>query len=153
MIKVNVLSDEKSWSKKLKNKNDLFTRVCKYFPKKFKFTDKKVYITLLLSNNKKIKILNKKFRNKNKHTDILSFPFEQKIKNLKEIYLGDIIISFNYMNKPINLNNDNFKKKTIRIFIHGFLHLLGYDHVKRKDYIKMLNEEEKIFRFVEKSLN
>ena len=153
MIKVNVLSDENSWSKKIKKKDELFNKICKYFPKKFRFIHKKVYINLLLSNNKKIKILNKKFRNKNKHTDILSFPFDKKIKNSKEIYLGDIIISFNYMNKPVNLSNYNFKKKTIRIFIHGFLHLLGYDHVKRKDYIKMLNEEEKIFRFVEKSLN
>ena len=57
------------------------------------------------------------------------------------------------MNKPKNLSNFNFKKKTIKIFIHGFLHLLGYDHVKNKDYIKMLNEEEKIYKFVEKSLN
>ena len=153
MIKVNVLSDENSWSKKIKKKDELFNKICKYFPKKFRFIHKKVYINLLLSNNKKIKILNKKFRNKNKHTDILSFPFDKKIKNSKEIYLGDIIISFNYMNKPKNLSNFNFKKKTIKIFIHGFLHLLGYDHVKNKDYIKMLNEEEKIFRFVEKSLN
>ena len=152
MIKVNVLSDENSWSKKIKKKDELFNRICKYFPKKFRFIHKKVYINLLLSNNKKIKILNKKFRNKNKHTDILSFPFDKKIKNSKEIYLGDIIISFNYMNKPKNLSDFNFKKKTIKIFIHGFLHLLGYDHVKNKDYIKMLNEEEKIYKFVEKSL-
>ena len=153
MIKVNVLSDENSWSKKIKKKDELFNKICKYFPKKFRFIHKKIYINLLLSNNKKIKILNKKFRNKNKHTDILSFPFDKKIKNSKEIYLGDIIISFNYMNKPKNLSNFNFKKKTIKIFIHGFLHLLGYDHVKNKDYIKMLNEEEKIYKFVEKSLN
>ena len=50
--------------------------------------------------------------------------------------MGDIIISFNYMNKPKNLSNTKFKKKTIKIFIHGFLHLLGYDHVKFKDYRK-----------------
>ena len=153
MIKVNVLSDEKSWSKKLKKKDELFTRICKYFPKKFRFTDKKVYITLLLSNNKKIKILNKKFRNKNKHTDILSFPFEQKMKNLKEIYLGDIVISFNYISKPRNLSNYDFKKKTIKIFIHGFLHLLGYDHIYNKDFKKMLREEEKVFKSVKKLLN
>ena len=42
------------------------------------------------------------------------------MKNLKDIYLGDIIISFNYMNKPKNLNNNEFKKNTIKIFIHGF---------------------------------
>ena len=84
MIKVNVLSDEKSWSRKIKKKEKLFNKVCSYFPKKFRFINKKVYLTLLLSNNKKIKILNKKFRNKNKHTDILSFPFSSKIKNLKK---------------------------------------------------------------------
>jgi probable rRNA maturation factor len=153
MIKVNVLSDEKSWSRKIKKKEKLFNQVCNYFPKKYRFINKKVYLTLLLSNNKKIKILNKKFRNKNKHTDILSFPFSSKIENLKEIYLGDIIISFNYMNKPKNLINKEFKKKTIKIFIHGFLHLLGYDHLKHKEFKKMIHEEQKIFKSIEKILN
>ena len=153
MIKVNVLSEEISWSQKIKKKEELFNNICKRFPKRFRFINRKAYFTLLLSNNRNIKKLNKKFRKKNKHTDVLSFPFEQKKGNLKEIYLGDIIISFNYMNKPKDLNSKEFKKKTIKIFIHGFLHLLGYDHVKNKDYIKMLNEEEKIYKFVEKSLN
>ena len=153
MIKVNVFSEEKSWSKKLKKKEILFNQICKYFPKKFRFVNKIAYLTLLLSNNKKIKILNKKFRNKNKHTDVLSFPFSSKITNLKEIYLGDIIISFNYMNKPKNLINKEFKKKTIKIFIHGFLHLLGYDHLKHKEFKKMIHEEQKIFKSIEKILN
>jgi probable rRNA maturation factor len=153
MIKVNVLSEENSWSKKIKKKEELFNVVCKSFPKKFRFINKKVYLTLLLSNNKRIKRLNKKFRNKNKHTDILSFPFENKIKNLKEIYLGDIIISYNYMNKPKNLSNYMFKKKTIKIFIHGFLHLLGYDHIKNFDFKKMINEETKLFKSIEKLIN
>tara|TARA_B100000927_G_scaffold192422_1_gene155146 strand:- start:188 stop:649 length:462 start_codon:yes stop_codon:yes gene_type:complete len=150
MIKVNVLSEENSWSKKIKKKEDLFNKVCKSFPKKFRFLNKKVYLTLLLSNNKSIKRLNKRFRNKNKHTDILSFPFEKKIKNLKEIYLGDIIISYNYINKPKNLSNYMFKKKTIKIFIHGFLHLLGYDHMKNIDFKKMINEETKLFKSIER---
>ena len=75
MIKVNVISEEKSWSKKIKKKQDLFNKICKNFPKKFRFPNKKVYFTLLFSKNKKIKVLNRKFRNKNKHTDILSFSF------------------------------------------------------------------------------
>ena len=153
MIKVNVLSEENSWAKKITKSEELFNKVCKNFPKKFKFINKKVYLTLLLSNNQKIKILNKKFRKKNKHTDILSFPFEKKISNKKEIYLGDIIISFNYMNNPKNLDKDNFKKKTIKIFIHGFLHLLGYDHHKNEDFENMLKEEKKIFKSVEKLFN
>ena len=153
MIKVNVLSEEKSWSKKIKRSQKFFDNICKKFPKKFRFLNKKAYLTLLLSNNKKIKDLNRKFRKKNKHTDVLSFPFEQKKRNLKEIYLGDIIISFNYMNKPKNLNSKEFKQKTIKIFIHGFLHLLGYDHIKEKDYKKMFYMEQKVFKSIEKLLN
>ena len=141
MIKVNVLSEEKSWSKKIKKREKLFNNICKYFPKEFRFINKKVYFTLLLSNNKKIKILNKKFRNKNNHTDVLSFPFQQRKRNLKEIYLGDIIISFNHINKPRNLSNYEFKKKLTKIFIHGFLLLLGFNHINDKEYKMMLYEE------------
>ena len=153
MIKVNVLSEDKSWSKKLKNKEIFFNNICKFIPKKFQFINKKVYFTLLLSNNKNIKILNKRFRNKNKHTDILSFPFHQKSKKLKEIYLGDIIISINYMNKSKNLSSYDFREKVAKIFIHGFLHLLDFDHIKKKDYIKMFNQEQKIFESVRKFIN
>ena len=153
MIKINVLSEEVSWSKRIKKKEKLFNKICKFFPKKFRFENKKAYLTLLLSNNKKIKILNKKFRNRDKHTDILSFPFNSKTKNQKEIYLGDIIISFNHINKPKNLTNKEFKNKTIKIFIHGFLHLLGFDHIKNKDFKKMFVEEQKVFKKVEKFVN
>ena len=64
MIKVNVISEEKSWSKKIKKKELLFDKIIKYFPNKFKFLNQKAYLTLLLSNNKKIKVLNQKFRKK-----------------------------------------------------------------------------------------
>ena len=66
MISVDVLSEEKNWSKKIKKKEIFFYSVCKSFPKKYQFRDKKISLTLLLSNNKGIKKLNKKFRNKNK---------------------------------------------------------------------------------------
>ena len=153
MIKVNVISEEKSWSKKIKKKELLFDKIIKYFPSKFKFLNQKVYLTLLLSNNKKIKVLNQKFRKKNKHTDVLSFPLEKKILNKKEFYLGDIIISYNYMNDPKNLTNKEFIEKTAKIFIHGFLHLLGYDHINDNDYKKMQTAEKNIFNKVKKLLN
>ena len=153
MIRVNVLTEESSWSKKIKKKGILFNKISKNFPDKYKFNKKIAHLTLLLSNNKQIKILNKKFRRKNKHTDVLSFPFEQKIKNKKEIYLGDIIISYNYMNKPKNITNIDFTKKTVKIFIHGFLHLMGYDHIKDRDFEKMQKAEKKIFSKIEKLLN
>ena len=148
MIDVDVFSEEKAWSKKLKNKDIFFNRICRSFPKKYKFINKKVNFSLLLSNNKNIKKLNKVFRNKNKPTDILSFPTSKKIKIKKEIYIGDIIISFNFINKPKSQSSKFFQEKLIKTFIHGFLHLLNFDHIKNKDYKKMLKEEKLLYQSV-----
>ena len=79
MIDINVLSEDKAWTNKIKRINFFFNSLCNSFPRKYQFLNKKVVLTLLLSNNKKVKKLNKKFRNKNKATDILSFPFNNKI--------------------------------------------------------------------------
>ena len=153
MIKIDVLSDERAWSKKIRKKKLFFNNLCKLFPKKYQYLNKDVSLTLLLSNNKGIKRLNKNFRNKNKSTDILSFPFNKKIKFSKNTYLGDIIISYNYLDKPKSQDLELFKQKTIKIFIHGFLHLLGFDHIKNKDYFKMLREENFIYKHVKSKIN
>ena len=153
MINVNVFSEEKSWSKKLKNKSLFFKKVCKALPKKYQFSNKKVSLSLLLSNNKNIKRLNKNFRNKNKSTDILSFPSSKKIKISKNTYLGDIIISYEYLDKPKSQDLKLFKEKVIKLFIHGFLHLLGFDHKKNNDYYKMLREEDVLYKSIRSKLN
>ncbi len=148
MINISVFSEEKAWSKRIRNKDLFFQKICNAFPKKYKFLHKKVSFTLLLSNNKNIQKLNKLFRKKNKPTDILSFPLTKKFRVSNQTYLGDIIISYNFINKPKSLNTKLFKEKVIKIFIHGFLHLLGFDHKKNKDYKKMLKEEGQIYKSV-----
>ena len=148
MIKVNVFSEEKAWSKRLKNQNLFFKKVCKLFPKKYQFLNKRVTLNLLLSNNKNIKKLNKIFRNKNKSTDVLSFPSNKKIKISKNTFLGDIITSYNYLDKPKTQELKLFKEKVIKTFIHGYLHLLGFDHIKNKDYSKMLRRENLLYNLV-----
>ena len=153
MINIDVLSDEKAWSKKIKKKELFFKEICNFFPRKYQFPNKKITLSLLLSNNKCIKKLNKNFRNKNKSTDILSFPLAKKTKISKKTYIGDIIISYNFMNKPKSQNIKSFKKKVIKTFIHGYLHLLGFDHIKDKDYKRMLSEEEKIYKSVVLKIN
>ena len=152
MISVEVVSDEKNWSKKIKKGDSFFKYICKSFPKKYQFLNRRISFTLLLSNNKNIKKLNKKFRNKNKATDILSFPFEKKIKIKNRSYLGDIIISYNFMDKPKNQKIILFKDKLVKTFIHGFLHLLSFDHIKLRDYKKMLKEEHIIYQSVVKKI-
>jgi probable rRNA maturation factor len=153
MIKIDVFSEEKAWSKKLKKKEFFFKKICNAFPTKYKFINKKVSLTLLLSNNKNIKKLNKNFRNKNKSTDILSFPLNKKTKISKQTYIGDIVISFNYMNNPKSQKSKFFKEKLIKTFIHGFLHLLGFDHIKNNDYMKMLKEEKLIYQSIISKIN
>ena len=153
MISIEVVSEDKNWSKKIKKTEFFFKSICKSFPKKYQFFNKKIVLTLLLSNNRSIKKLNKKFRNKNEPTDILSFPFERKIKIKKKSYLGDIVISYNFMDKPKNQKINFFKDKVIKTFIHGFLHLLSFDHIKQNDYKKMFKEEQNIYQSVIKKIN
>ena len=151
MIKAEVIIDNTAWKKKIKNITKLFNRILKNLPKKYILKNKKTIITILLSGNSKIKKLNKVFRKKNKPTDILSFPIKKNIdKNF--FYLGDIIISYQFMNRPKTIKLLEFKKKVIKIFIHGFLHLNGFDHKKNKDFYKMQKEENKIYNLVKNKI-
>ena len=152
MINIDVVSESNLWEKKIKKPDFFFNSLVKIFPKKYKFIKKKISLTLLLSNNKNIRKLNKKFRNKNKSTDVLSFPFEEKINIKKSPYIGDIVFSYEFMNKPKMLSTLEFKSKVTKVFIHGFLHLLGYDHIKLKDFKEMLIEEEKIYQTIKKKI-
>ena len=153
MISVEVVSEEKNWSKKIKKKEVFFHSICKSFPKKYQFINKKIFLTLLLSNNKGTKKLNKQFRNKNKTTDILSFPFHKKkdldklIKSKqKQIYLGDIIINVNKISN--NLNKKIFLEKFDIIWIHGLTHLLGYKHKLNYDYLIMNRFEKRLLKIL-----
>jgi len=101
MIKANVITKNLSWYRYIKNPNSYIDRKIKKLNNKNKKFKKSIYFTLLLSGEKEIKNLNRKFRNKNKATDVLSFPFytkkelNKRLIHEKEIYLGDIIINFN----------------------------------------------------------
>ena len=150
MINTEVLVESKNWKKIIQNPKKLVSNILNRFPKNYKFINKKAYISILLTNNKKIKLLNKKFRNRNKSTDILSFPFFDK-KNInkiskdKKFYLGDIAISYEEFSKK---NKKNYADGFIKILIHGFLHLLNFDHKLDKDFKRMNSIENKIYKKV-----
>jgi probable rRNA maturation factor len=152
MISIDVVSESNLWTKKIKKPHIFFNSLVKVFPKKYRFVKKKISLTVLLSNNKNIQKLNKEFRNKNKSTDVLSFPSEKEINIKKSPYIGDIIVSYEFINKPKTLSVLEFKSKVSKIFIHGFLHLLGYDHINLKDFKEMLVQEEKIYKAIEKKI-
>ena len=111
MINIEVVSESNLWNKRIKKKKLFFNSLTSFFPKKYRFSKKKLNLTILLSNNKNIQKLNRKFRGKNKPTDTLSFPFEKKFNIKKSSYLGDIIISYEFLQTPKVLDNLEFKKK------------------------------------------
>ena len=153
MIKVNVITNNNDWYSSIKDPENYIFKKIKKINKSDKYLfKKKIYCTLLLSDNKEIKYLNNKFRKKNKSTDVLSFPFQtrkelnKKLKLEKDLYLGDIIIN---LNKIKNKNSQkNFRFEFDRLWIHGLVHLLGHDHRSDKDFLKMQRIEKKYFNLV-----
>ena len=139
MIKVNAILDCSKWKKKIKDPNLYFKKKIKKLSSIYYFRKKQEF-SILLTDNKKMKKLNFKFRRKNKVTDVLSFPL--KYTKNKKLYIGDIAISFEIINQRSKLSD--FFLEFDRIWIHGYLHLIGYDHKKLKDFKKMYKKEKLI---------
>ena len=152
MIKVNVIVNDKTWFKYIKNPQIYIKKKIKKIQNDKFFIKKTNYIfNILLSGHNDIKKLNKQFRNKDKSTDILSFPFQDKgqLKKLKKksdiIFLGDIIINIKKLDSS---SIKRFQNHLNILWIHGFLHLFGFDHQTEKDFLKMKQIEKKYFNFI-----
>jgi len=151
MIKVNVEVDHKRWLQKIKNPKNYFKNKLIKISKTVNFFKKKNTIfTILLTGSPKMRKLNKKFRKKNKSTDVLSFPAlsPSSLKSTKEknIYIGDIATCYEIINS--RSYKSSFHLEFDKVWIHGLLHLLGYDHKKNKDYLKMHKIEKKIINSI-----
>ena len=153
MIKVNVILNNIIWKKYLKNPHNFFDKKIELLNKKNKLYKKNTLIcSLLLSGTAEIKKLNRKFRKKNKSTDVLSFPFykknqlNDKIKKEKEIYLGDIIVNLGKIRNKSNKRQ--FQKELDKLWIHGLVHLFGYQHKKDQDFYTMNKIEEKYLEYI-----
>jgi probable rRNA maturation factor len=148
MINADVVVENKLWNKKIKNPNNYIKKKIKKIFKFNSFKRRSFSLTILLTDNSKMKYLNKKFRNKNKITDVLSFPnlgiTDLKKKTNTEIYLGDIALSYEIINR--RSKDSNFNLEFDKMWIHGYLHLLGHDHKKFRDYKLMKKTEDKILK-------
>tara|TARA_B100000579_G_scaffold14306_1_gene10228 strand:- start:55 stop:483 length:429 start_codon:yes stop_codon:yes gene_type:complete len=142
MIKANVILDHSKWKNKIKDPNNYLKKKIKKLSKISLFKRKKYEFSILLTNNKKMKNLNLKFRKKNKPTDVLSFPSKNKI------YIGDIAISYEMVNKRSKISN--FFLEFDKMWVHGYFHLNGYDHKKLKDYKRMIKKENLVLNYLHK---
>ncbi len=141
MIKIHVVVDSPKWKKKIKNLKNYFNFKQKKLNNFISSKIKKEF-TVFLTNNHKMKHLNNKFRKINKPTDVLSFPLSIKLKS--NTYIGDIAISYEIVNK--RSHKSLFCHELDKMWIHGYLHLIGYDHVKNIEFKKMYKKENLIFK-------
>ena len=152
MINVEIVSEYNLWKKNIKNPKIYFKKKLKKLTKFKSLNFSSKTFTILLTNNIKMKYLNNKFRKKNKATDVLSFPFysvtELKKGKRKKKYLGDVAISYEFVINRSKLTN--FELEFDKLWLHGYLHLLGYDHQNDSDYYKMKKIENKILKFIHK---
>jgi len=108
-----------------------------------------VDISIALVGQGRIRELNKKYRSKNRVTDVLSFPDSKalldkfKVGPLQKVQgLGEVVICLREIKKNAKKYNSTFEKELARVLIHGILHLLGYDHEKGEAEAKKMREKE-----------
>lgn len=140
-----------------KKYNEIVEKVIKTCFKEEKIQDTGLYITITLTNPENIKQINNEYRNIDKETDVLSFPMfekdelEEKIKQnnfMHEDVLGDIIISIQRVEEQAKEYEHSFERELSYMLVHGFYHLMGYDHIKEEDKEKMRPKEEKILKIL-----
>ena len=115
--------------------------------------ESKLIITITLTNNENIKIINKEYRNIDRATYVLSFTMfekedlDKKIKNkdfLHEDILGDIIISVEKVREQAEEYGHSLERELSYMVVHGFYHLMGYDHMEEEEKVEMRKKEDKI---------
>ncbi len=105
---------------------------------------KKGEVAVLFTNNKEIRVLNKKFRNIDKATDVLSFSqIEGDFPDINPDLLGDIVISAEKAKEQAEERGAEIIDEIAFLVIHGMLHLLGYDHLVSSEGKKAMREKEK----------
>lgn len=111
---------------------------------------KHITITVTLTNPENIRNINKKYRQIDNPTDVLSFPMYEKeeiseVKQQKyEAILGDIVISIPKVEEQAEEYGHSFKRELSYMVVHGFYHLMGFDHMKEEEKAEMREKEENI---------
>ena len=138
-----------------KNHEVLIEKVIRKCFEEEKLLDTKLYVSITLTNPENIRKINKQYRNIDKETDVLSFPMFEKseIENILmkkqanvEDVLGDIVISLERVYEQAKEYNHSFERELAYMLVHGFYHLMGYDHIEEKDKEQMRPKEEKILQ-------
>ena len=143
MVEISYNIKSLEWNKNLPSYKKCISNSVNQIFKIIKFSsNNEVSISFLLTSNSEIKLLNQKYRNKNKPTNVLSFPMNEKIENKN--YLGDVVIAYEKIIDESSEQNIKKYKYLSKMTIHGVLHLLGYKHDTDRQFNKMNSIEKNI---------
>ena len=143
MVEISYNIKSLEWNKNLPSYKKCISNSVNQIFKIIKFSsNNEVSISFLLTSNSEIKLLNQRYRNKNKPTNVLSFPMNEKIENKN--YLGDVVISCEKIIDESYEQNIKKYKYLSKMTIHGVLHLLGYKHDTERQFNKMNSIEKNI---------
>ena len=98
---------------------------------------RKTTVSILLSDDLYMKEMNKKWRKIQKATNVLSFPVSKQIKEEDYFFIGDIVLSHETILSECKLRKKSFKDHFLHLLVHGFLHLLGYNHDNKRNEKEM----------------
>lgn len=150
-ISIDTITDDPNWGKARLGIKTLFPDVLeaayKALPAKPKAP---LDVTITLSNDKNIRVLNRDHRGKDKATNVLSFPLWDGIDDIPQsreaVPIGDIIIALETMKREAIEQDKSLKDHMSHMLVHGFLHLLGYDHMSDAEAEEMESLEVKILK-------
>ena len=137
------IEEENSWC-------DIIRKVATECFETEEMQDINMYLNVILTNPEYIRQANKKYREIDKETDVLSFPMfekdeltklKEKPEKIKEV-LGDIIISIPRVRQQAEEYGHSFERELAYMVVHGFYHIIGYDHMEEEDKKVMRQKEE-----------
>ena len=149
MVDISYKIQSLEWNKNFPSYKKCISNSVSQIFKKVKFSsNSEISISFLLTSNNEIKLLNQRYRNKNKPTNVLSFPMNEQIENKN--YLGDVVIACEKIIDESSEQNMKKYKYLSKMTIHGVLHLLGYKHDTDSQFNKMNSIEKKILKEIYK---
>lgn len=132
-----------------KENEEIIKKVLEQCFKEENLNSKYLYVNIILTNPENIRKFNEKYRKIDKETDVLSFPMFEKdeIKDFESVCqeaLGDIVISVERVDEQAKEYGHSFERELAYMVVHGFYHLMGYDHIEEEDKIEMRKKEENV---------
>ncbi len=149
MVEISYNIKSLEWNKNLPSYKKCISNSVNQTFKIIKFSsNNEVSISFLLTSDSEIKLINRRYRNKDKPTNVLAFPMNEKIENKN--YLGDIVIACEKIIDASYEQNIKKYKYLSKMTIHGVLHLLGYKHDTERQFNKMNSIEKNILQEIYK---